>query len=42
MIAIATTQDPSRLIDAGASIVINDYYDVLELIGDREPAGDAA
>lgn len=41
VIAIATTQDPSRLVDAGASIVINDYNDVLELIGRRESAGDA-
>jgi hypothetical protein len=32
VVALATTQEPERLTDAGASIVINDYHDVLEII----------
>jgi beta-phosphoglucomutase-like phosphatase (HAD superfamily) len=32
VIAIATTQDSARLYEAGASLVIEDYHDVVQLI----------
>jgi beta-phosphoglucomutase-like phosphatase (HAD superfamily) len=42
VIALATTQAPSVLADVGASIVVNDYYDVLHLIEESAALAEAA